>query len=105
MKFLISQNVEGLHIKSGVPADKIGELHGNKNLEYCGKCNYKFRNNTSDMIVYKNTIGRKCFDCKSELMDSIINFKENFNDFELDMAFDNVRNSDLMSPASDCFAC
>jgi len=99
LKFLISQNVDGLHIKSGIPADKISELHGNTNLEYCTKCNkkifrdYKCRNNTD---VHKHTTGRKCFDCKSELKDSIINFNENLNDFELDIAFDNARNSDLM---------
>jgi len=33
MKYLVSQNTDGLHRKSGVPADKISELHGNTNLE------------------------------------------------------------------------
>ena len=33
MKFLVSQNVDGLHRKSGVTADKISELHGNTNIE------------------------------------------------------------------------
>jgi NAD-dependent SIR2 family protein deacetylase len=115
LKFLISQNVDGLHIKSGIPTDKISEIHGNTNLEYCTntKCNkkifrdYKCRNNPE---VHKHTTGRKCFDCKCELRDSIINFKENLNELELDLAFDNARNSDLMlclgsslrvSPASD----
>lgn len=113
LKFLISQNVDGLHIKSGIPADKISELHGNTNIEYCSKCkikifrDYRCRNNSE---VHKHTTGRKCFDCKTELKDTIINFNENLSDFELDLAFDNARNSDLMlclgsslrvSPASD----
>jgi NAD-dependent SIR2 family protein deacetylase len=29
LKHIISQNIDGLHRKSGVPADKISELHGN----------------------------------------------------------------------------
>ena len=35
LKFIISQNIDGLHRKSGVPIHKIAELHGNTNLEIC----------------------------------------------------------------------
>lgn len=40
--FLISQNVDGLHLQSGIPADKLAELHGNHNLWCCLTCNAKF---------------------------------------------------------------
>ena len=39
LKHIISQNIDGLHRKSGIPADKISELHGNQNLEICENCN------------------------------------------------------------------
>jgi NAD-dependent SIR2 family protein deacetylase len=35
LKFIISQNVDGLHRKSGVLPENITELHGNTNLELC----------------------------------------------------------------------
>jgi NAD-dependent SIR2 family protein deacetylase len=38
LKYIISQNVDGLHRKSGIPYDNLAELHGNTNLEVCVKC-------------------------------------------------------------------
>ena len=44
LRHLISTNTDGLHRKSGVPADRLTEIHGNTNLEDCptapiGQCN------------------------------------------------------------------
>lgn len=38
LKFLISQNCDGLHRRSGFSADKLAELHGNSNLDNCRTC-------------------------------------------------------------------
>jgi NAD-dependent SIR2 family protein deacetylase len=35
LKFVISQNVDGLHRKSGITPDMIAELHGNTNIDLC----------------------------------------------------------------------
>ena len=38
LKHVISQNIDGLHRKSGIPKSQITEVHGNTNLEICQKC-------------------------------------------------------------------
>jgi len=41
-KYVISQNTDGLHRLSGVPASKISELHGNSFVHKCEKCKTRY---------------------------------------------------------------
>lgn len=100
MKFLVSQNVDGLHRKSGVPAEKISELHGNTNLEKCKDCgkqylrDFKVRN-AKKAKAHKT--GRLCDDpsCRGALRDSIINFGESLPEEDLDNGFNHAECADV----------
>jgi NAD-dependent SIR2 family protein deacetylase len=100
MKFLVSQNTDGLHRKSGVPADKISELHGNTNIEKCSDCGKKylrdFRVRTAKKVKDHKT-GRVCDDpnCGGILEDTIINFGEGLPEEDLDNAFNHASCADL----------
>ena len=42
IKFLISQNIDGLHMFSGIPRGKMAELHGNMFISCCEKVGLNF---------------------------------------------------------------
>jgi len=77
-KFVVSTNIDGLHRSSGIPADKIAELHGNCFKEYCKKCNKEYLRyfNCTNIEGEKHQTGRTCDDCGEPLFDNIINFQE-----------------------------
>ena len=103
LKFIISQNTDGLHRKSGVLQNQIAELHGNNNLESCEECGKSyFRDFPARKQNAKNAhdhmTGRKCDDlnCQGDLYDSIINFGENLPEKQLQNAYIHSKKSDLM---------
>jgi hypothetical protein len=42
LKYIVSTNLDGLHRRSGIPKDKLSELHGNAYKEYCSKCSKEY---------------------------------------------------------------
>eukprot|EP01125_Pyxidicula_operculata_P015677 TRINITY_DN5346_c0_g1_i1.p1 TRINITY_DN5346_c0_g1~~TRINITY_DN5346_c0_g1_i1.p1 ORF type:complete len:529 (-),score=90.75 TRINITY_DN5346_c0_g1_i1:196-1782(-) len=100
LKYIISQNCDGLHRKSGIPSTKISELHGNRNLEKCVKCGKEYLRDfdaTASYIfdVHDHRTGRKCNSCGGDLLDTIINFGENLREEDLDLAWKNTKQCDL----------
>ncbi|KAI1505183.1 NAD-dependent deacetylase sirtuin-7 [Biscogniauxia marginata] len=100
LKYLVSQNCDGLHRKSGILPDSISELHGNSNREYCRDCGKEYIRDFRAVASYEKTVrdhrtGRKCARCGGVLLDSIINFGENLFAEPLQRARDHAQKADL----------
>ena len=100
LKYLISQNVDGLHRRSGIPPENLAEVHGNTNLELCVKCKKEYMRDfrvRNAQKVHDHETGRNCEDssCRGKLIDSIINFGENLNEKVLENGFENSARADL----------
>ncbi len=84
VQLLISQNVDGLHIRSGFPPDKIAELHGNKNYYVCLSCARKFTREEIGWDEHIHGNGYRtsnpvpgqpsCTGCGGRVISSIVNF-------------------------------
>ena len=98
LNYLVSQNTDGLHLRSGFPVDSISELHGNTNLEECKLCHSKFLRDfrtRSSKEVHKHKTGRECEKCSGPLKDSIINFGEKLPEVVITAAFNHAKSADL----------
>jgi len=63
--FLISQNVDNLHLKSGILPDLLAELHGNLTMLRCTRCEFVL-DNFDDMTF--------CPLCEGKLVSSVVDF-------------------------------
>jgi mono-ADP-ribosyltransferase sirtuin 6 len=77
LKFIISQNVDSLHLRSGFPREKLSELHGNSFKEICPCCKIEYlRDFEIETIGLKDT-PRRCSDknCGARLKDTVLDWE------------------------------
>lgn len=100
VSFVVSQNVDGLHLRSGLNPNFLAELHGNTNLERCVRCGQEYLRDYRTRKAEKVTdhlTGRRCEvdKCDGFLVDSIVNFGERLPERYLELASDHAEKSDL----------
>jgi NAD-dependent SIR2 family protein deacetylase len=106
LKFLISQNVDNLHLKSGIRPEIIAELHGNTTLMKCIECDARF---TKKEIGWSNAShGRgyrtsnpwpnqpHCPSCSGRIISSVVNFEDPMPEKEMRVSEQHTLQCDLM---------
>jgi NAD-dependent deacetylase len=71
---LITQNVDGLHSESGLPEDKIVELHGSNRKVLCLSCSKEFDPGAIIRTLVGNFSSPKCDTCRGILKSATVSF-------------------------------
>ncbi|XP_077369208.1 NAD-dependent protein deacylase sirtuin-6 [Festucalex cinctus] len=103
LKYLISQNVDGLHVRSGFPRDLLSELHGNMFVEECEKCCRQFVREKVIGVMGLKPTGRYCDEvrsrglraCRGKLIGTILDWEDALPDKDLNKADNASRQADL----------
>ena len=94
--FLITQNIDGLHQKSGVPRNKIIEIHGSAIEAACLECAAKQNIlDFHDAIKLEDPLP-KCTFCGGVVKVATISFGQPMNEMDMMHASKIVEESDLM---------
>ena len=89
LSFLISQNVDNLHLRSGIRPDLLAELHGNVTKLRCTRCEAR---------VDKSANIDRC-SCGGRLVSSVVNFGQSLPRKELADSYWHSQNCDLFIAA------
>ena len=96
LKYLISQNVDGLHIRSGFPETAIAELHGNLFMERCPGCGATYMRDSDVGGVGLKETGNRCPQCNRHLVDTVLDWDSELPQDHLKTARRHSREADLV---------
>lgn len=93
---VITQNVDGLHQKSGIPDEQVIELHGNNNYASCLDCGERYEFEEIKTIFSQDETLPYCKKCKGIIKTATISFGQ-------PMPVDEMYKSEQATLACDLF--
>ena len=96
IRFCITQNVDGLHRRSGLPRAKHAVLHGCVFTEKCEDCNSEFFRDTDVGGMSFQKTGRKCEKCNGDLRDTLLDWEDQLPESDLERSTAECKEADLV---------
>lgn len=90
---VVTQNVDGLHRRAGIPLDRLSELHGNVFVERCERCGNEVEHACS-VICRERFTGRSCT-CGGRFRDTGVRFGDSLPEAALACAWAATERADL----------
>jgi mono-ADP-ribosyltransferase sirtuin 6 len=96
IQYCITQNVDGLHRRSGLSRQHHSVLHGCVFTEVCEDCKTEhFRDYDVGGMSFQPT-GRECEECKGSLRDILLDWDDELPEEDLERATDHCLRADLV---------
>ncbi|CAF1005323.1 unnamed protein product [Adineta ricciae] len=104
LHFVISQNIDGLHHRSGLPVDKLAELHGNVFAEECEVCHMQVIRPTAVGSYCRKRTGNVCnsmkgrnksLSCRGKLRDTVLDWEDALPETALKLSEQHCAKADL----------
>jgi len=93
--FVITQNVDGLHQKSGIPDERVIELHGNANYATCLSCQRRYELGQILSIFSPDETVPYCSDCDGIIKTATISFGQAMPEKQMQLAEQATLGADL----------
>jgi NAD-dependent deacetylase len=95
MSAVITQNIDGLHQASGIPDDKVIELHGNTTYALCLDCRRRYELAWVREIFADGERLPVCADCGGHIKTATISFGQSMPEAEMERARAATLSADL----------
>lgn len=95
LSYVITQNVDGLHQKAGVPEERVIQLHGNANYAKCLECEKRYElEEVREMFLPDETVPY-CTECNGIIKTATISFGQPMPMGEMQRAEEAIVDCDL----------
>lgn len=92
---VITQNIDGLHQVSGIPEDKVIELHGNSTYAKCLQCDRRYEIDDIRNIFVPDETLPSCDDCGGIIKTAVISFGQSMPVRQMQLAEEESVSCDL----------